>query len=602
MRRSCSASRWITPLMLLLICSSATPISGQETETFMDDLLAIKSMRKAFSMYTWAGDPCFPFAWPGLQCDVAAARVVAIDLRSRGLNGFIPTTIKSLTALKFLDLSNNKFNGTVPEELGLLPSLATLALDNNNFCGWIPQPLLNRSSFSFSGNPLLCRPGDPCDSAARCITYPDPPAFTKEAKKSAGLNLVIGAIIGGCIVAGIIGGLFVCFYVRSQRKKKSLTLLPETCKEIEAKQSRDKASYHSSSRPHHSSAASRSDDILNVILSPFRRSWDAQTKTVTLSQAAGYIPRADIVTATQNFATKIGEGGYGPVYKGTLSNGKAVAVKVNKINSQGTEEFANEVGLLTRIHHRNLVSLLGFCEDGDERFLLYEFQEKGALNNLLWGPESEKNPLDWKTRLDIALNAAKGLEYLHTGCDPKVIHRDVKSSNILVDDKFVAKVADFGISKATPEGGSISAYSARVRGTPGYVDPEYLITQRFSSKSDVYSFGVVLMEIIAGCRPQATLQDGTRFQIVDLFTEVLSTGDIFGVADTALEKKFNPESMWRVADLAFSSVDKEGAKRPDMSHIVKGLAEAIELENSYDPAAPPPTRSWSRAVTLKLPR
>ncbi|KAL3698500.1 hypothetical protein R1sor_012576 [Riccia sorocarpa] len=593
-RRSSSASTWITPLVVVLICSSATPIAGQA--------LALKSLRKAFSMYGWAGDPCFPYPWSGLQCDTAAARVISIDLRSRGLRGFIPTTVKALTALKYLDLSNNKFNGTIPEVLGVLPNLSSLALDNNNFCGWIPQPLLNRTSFSFSGNPRLCRPGDTCDSAD-CITYPDPLALTTEDKKSSGLNLILGAVIGGCVVLGILGGLFICFYVRARRSKKLSTLLPDNSKEMEAKLSRDKPSYHSASTVHNSKTASRSEDILNVILSPFRRSWDAPTNTGTqLSQAAGYIPRADIVTATQNFAIQIGEGSYGPVYKGILSNGKQVAVKVNKFSSQGTEEFVNEVALLTRIHHRNLVGLLGFCEDGDERFLLYEFQEKGALSSLLWGPESEKNPLDWKTRLDIALNAAKGLEYLHTGCDPKVIHRDVKSSNILVDDKFMAKVADFGISKETPEGGSNSGYSARVRGTPGYVDPEYLLSQRFSAKSDVYSFGVVLMEIIAGCRPQATMQDGTKFNIVELFADVLSTGDIFGVADSALEKKFNPESVWKLADLAYCSTEKEGAKRPDMSQVVRGITEAIELENSYDPAGPPPTRSWSRAVTLKLPR
>ncbi|KAG6542733.1 hypothetical protein Mapa_015808 [Marchantia paleacea] len=593
-RRSLSTSSWITQLALLLLSSCCLPSSGQSgTGSPEGDVAALRSITTAFHMTSqWTGAPCDSPPWLGVSCNAKTHRVARIDLNAEGISGFIPTTIKDLTALEYLDLSNNNFSGPIPNELASISSLLTLSLDNNNFCGRIPDGLLsNRSTFSWSGNPSLCEPGVLCDTAG-CIAQADRSATPPSSENSAGMSLIIGAVIGGLVVLGLLGGLFTCFYLRSRKRKTRTISLPLVdYKQAEAKAAKENLSF----------SPSRSDDFQNTTPSPFLQPVESYT-SATLSQAAGYISKQEIVTATNNFSKQIGEGGYGPVYWGVLANGKEVAVKVNKILDQGTQEFVNEVGLLTRVHHRNLVTLLCFCECRDERFLVYEYQARGTLSDLLCGKKAEEHPLDWPTRLDIALNAAKGLEYLHTGCNPKIIHRDVKSNNILIDSNFVAKVADFGISKAAPDNDGTNAFSTLVRGTPGYVDPEYVVSQKLSTKSDVYSFGIVLMELIAGCRPYGQNKDGTMFNITMMVREALAMGNILSIADPALKKvkEFNPESMWRVADIAFSSADREGNKRPDMTQVVRGLTEAIELERSYDPNAPPDALSYRRTTTFNM--
>lgn len=590
-RRGLSTSSWITQLALLLLSSCCLPSSGQsETGSPDGDVAALRSIRTAFQMTgKWFGAPCDSPPWLGVNCNATTQRVELIDLKARGISGFIPSTIKDLTALKYLDLSNNKIGGPIPNALASISSLLTLSLDNNSFCGRIPDGLLpERSDFSWSGNPSLCEPGDLCDTAG-CIAQADPPR-SAGSEQSGGMNLIIGAVIGGLVVLGLLGGLFItCFYLRS-RKSRTISLPVVDYKQAGAKAANENLSV----------SPSRSDDFQNTTPSPFPQPVENYTNA-TLSQAAGYISKQEIVTATNNFSRQIGEGGYGPVFWGVLANGKEVAVKVNKILDQGTQEFVNEVGLLTRVHHRNLVTLLCFCECGDERFLVYEYQARGTLSDLLCGKEAEKHPLDWPTRLDIALNAAKGLEYLHTGCNPTIIHRDVKSNNILIDSNFVAKVADFGISKATSDNDGTNAFSTLVRGTPGYVDPEYILSQRLSTKSDVYSFGIVLMELIAGCRPYGQNKDGTRFNISVMVREALSMGNILSIADPALKvMDFNPESMWRVADIAFSSANREGSKRPDMTQVVRGLTEAIALERSHDPNNPAEPPSFYRTTTFNM--
>ncbi|MCH82930.1 putative LRR receptor-like serine/threonine-protein kinase, partial [Trifolium medium] len=193
--------------------------------------------------------------------------------------------------------------------------------------------------------------------------------------------------------------------------------------------------------------------------------------------------------------------GYGKVYKGILSNGTVVAIKRAQQGSlQGEKEFLTEISILSRIHHRNLVSLVGYCDEEGEQMLVYEFMSNGTLRDHL-SVTSEK-PLTFAMRLKIALESAKGLVYLHTEAEPPIFHRDVKSSNILLDSKFTAKVADFGLSRLAPVPdvhGIIPGHvSTAVVGTPGYLDPEYFLTHAFTNKSDVYSLGVVFLELLTG--------------------------------------------------------------------------------------------------------
>ncbi|KAI3997842.1 hypothetical protein MKX01_036312 [Papaver californicum] len=204
--------------------------------------------------------------------------------------------------------------------------------------------------------------------------------------------------------------------------------------------------------------------------------------------------------ATNNFNTIIGQGGFGTVYKAQFGDGFVVAVKrMNKVSEQAENDFCREIELLGRLHHRHLVSLRGFCVDRRERFLMYEYMENGSLNDHLHS--TGKTPLSWQTRIQIAIDVANALDYLHSYCEPPLCHRDIKSSNILLDENFVAKVADFGLAHASKTGAiSIEPVNTDIRGTPGYMDPKYAVNEELTEKSDVYSYGVLLLELVSGRR------------------------------------------------------------------------------------------------------
>ncbi|KAJ0658391.1 putative protein kinase RLK-Pelle-RLCK-VIIa-1 family [Helianthus annuus] len=208
----------------------------------------------------------------------------------------------------------------------------------------------------------------------------------------------------------------------------------------------------------------------------------------------------ELAASTQNFraANLIGEGGFGSVYKGRLESGKLVAVKKLNLNgSQGNQEFIVEVLMLSLLRHSNLVTLIGYCTDGDQRLLVYEYMPLGSLESHLFDLEPYQEPLDWQTRLKIAVGAARGLEYLHCKANPPVIYRDLKSSNILLDRDFNPKLSDFGLAKLGPVGDHTHV-STRVMGTYGYCAPDYAMSGKLTIKSDIYSFGVVLLELITG--------------------------------------------------------------------------------------------------------
>ncbi|XP_077231009.1 putative serine/threonine-protein kinase PBL21 isoform X2 [Tasmannia lanceolata] len=208
----------------------------------------------------------------------------------------------------------------------------------------------------------------------------------------------------------------------------------------------------------------------------------------------------ELAIATRNFraADLIGEGGFGRVYKGILDTGQIVAIKqLNRDGLQGNQEFVVEVLMLSLLHHANLVNLIGYCADGDQRLLVYEYMPMGSLENHLFGMQPDREPLGWNTRMKIAVGAARGLEYLHVEANPPVIYRDLKSANILLDNDFNPKLSDFGLAKLAPVGDKTHV-STRVMGTYGYCAPEYAMSGKLTLKSDIYSFGVVLLELISG--------------------------------------------------------------------------------------------------------
>ncbi|OEL16367.1 putative leucine-rich repeat receptor-like serine/threonine-protein kinase [Dichanthelium oligosanthes] len=267
----------------------------------------------------------------------------------------------------------------------------------------------------------------------------------------------------------------------------------------------------------------------------------------------------------------IGQGGYGKVYRGVLADGTVVAIKRAQQDSlQGSKEFFTEIELLSRLHHRNLVSLLGYCDEEDEQMLVYEFMPNGNLREHL--SARAKVPLDFPMRLRIALGSSRGILYLHTEADPPIYHRDIKASNILLDSKFVAKVADFGLSRLAPlpetEGSAPGHVSTVVKGTPGYLDPEYFLTHKLTDKSDVYSLGVVFLELLTGMQPISHGRNIVR--------EVLAanqSGMIFSVVDNRMGS-YPAECVERFAALALRCCQDETDSRPSMVEVVREL-EAI---------------------------
>ncbi|KAK9990911.1 hypothetical protein SO802_025896 [Lithocarpus litseifolius] len=276
-----------------------------------------------------------------------------------------------------------------------------------------------------------------------------------------------------------------------------------------------------------------------------------------------------IETITENYKTLIGEGGFGSVYRGTILDGHEVAVKVRSaMSTQGTWEFENELNLLSEIRHENLVPLLGYCSEKDQQILVYPFMSNGSLQDRLYACLNEYFHYS-------------GLTYLHTFPGSSIIHRDVKSSNILLDHSMCAKAADFGFSKYAPQERDSNA-SLEVRGTAGYLDPEYYTTQQLSAKSDVFSFGVVLLEIAKSYFRESRIDE---------------------IVDPGIKGGYHAEAMWRVMEVALSCIESYATYRPCMTDIVRELEDALIIENNaseYMKSIDSLTKSNSNRFSLVL--
>ncbi|XP_075654089.1 putative receptor-like protein kinase At5g24010 [Castanea sativa] len=299
------------------------------------------------------------------------------------------------------------------------------------------------------------------------------------------------------------------------------------------------------------------------------------------------ISLGEIVYATKNFNAKflIGEGGFGKVYKGTLRDGTKVAVKRSEArHGQGIEEFQTEIIVLSQIRHRHLVSLIGYCDEGSEMILVYEFMEKGTLREHLYhsndNSETTSSPseLSWKQRLEICIGAATGLRYLHTGPAGGIIHRDVKSTNILLDENFVPKVADFGLSKSgVPDPEHLTM---AVKGSFGYLDPEYLVTLQLTEKSDVYSFGVVLLEILCARPAINNLLPLEEMNLAEWGMLWQRKGQLEKIIDPVLVGKIKPSSLRKFGETAEKCLKTNSADRPKMHEVLYDLQYALMLQET----------------------
>ncbi|CAL5187876.1 unnamed protein product [Lathyrus oleraceus] len=285
----------------------------------------------------------------------------------------------------------------------------------------------------------------------------------------------------------------------------------------------------------------------------------------------------ELEDATNAFAPDnvIGEGGYGIVYHGILKDNTQIAVK-NLLNNRGQaeREFKVEVEAIGRVRHKNLVRLLGYCAEGAHRMLVYEFVDNGNLEQWLHGDVGPSSPLTWEIRMNIILGTAKGLTYLHEGLEPKVVHRDIKSSNILLSKQWNSKVSDFGLAKLlSPDSSYITT---RVMGTFGYVAPEYASTGMLNERSDVYSFGILIMEVITGRNPVEYSRPAEEVNLVEWLKKMVGNRNPEGVLDPKLPEKPTSRALKRVLLVALRCTDPNAQKRPKMGHVI----HMLEAEDS----------------------
>ncbi|KAI8001375.1 putative receptor-like protein kinase [Camellia lanceoleosa] len=303
--------------------------------------------------------------------------------------------------------------------------------------------------------------------------------------------------------------------------------------------------------------------------------------SVASARVGRWFTLAEIKAATDNFddSLVVGVGGFGKVYKGEIEDGTLVAIKrANPQSEQGLAEFETEIEMLSRLRHRHLVSMIGFCEEQNEMILVYEYMSNGTLRSHLFG--SGLPPLSWKQRLEVCIGAARGLHYLHTGSDQGIIHRDVKTTNILLDENFIAKVADFGLSKNGPAL-EHTHVSTAVKGSFGYLDPEYFRRQQLTEKSDVYSFGVVLLEVVCARAVINPSLPKDQINLAEWAMRWQRQRSLETIIDPHLKRKYSSESLKKFGEIAEKCLADEGKSRPTMGEVLWHLEYVLQIHQAW---------------------
>ncbi|CAL4901103.1 unnamed protein product [Urochloa decumbens] len=505
-------------------------IATDNAGTNSQDASAMMAIKEKYRVQkNWVGDPCLErtLKWDGLTCSYpisGSPRITGVNMSFSGLNGEISSTFANLKAVQFVDLSHNNLTGSIPDAFSQLPSLTVLDLTGNQLSGSIPPGLQRKIqdgslNLIYADNPNLCTDSDSCQTAKG------------KGKLAIYVAVPIALVLALAVVIALLFSL-----LRLKRR----------------------GSVNNPAKPR------------NETLKGHVPSGDEQGHS-SLHLENRRFTYKDLEMITNNFQRVIGRGGFGYVYEGFLEDGTQVAVKLrSQSSSQGVKEFLTEAQILIRVHHKNLVSMIGYCKDGKYMALVYEYMSEGTLQEHIAG-----NHLTWRQRLRIALESALGLEYLHKGCNLPLIHRDVKTTNILLNAKLEAKVADFGLSRAFNHISTHVSTNTLV-GTPGYVDPEYQATMQPTTKSDVYSFGVVLLELITGKLP--ILHNPQPTTVIQWTRQHLARGDIEGVLDARMRGNHDVNSVWKATEIALQCTAQASAQRPTMTDVVAQLQECLALE------------------------
>ncbi|KAF7803693.1 BRASSINOSTEROID INSENSITIVE 1-associated receptor kinase 1 [Senna tora] len=465
--------------------------------------------------------------------------LVSLDLYLNNLNGPIPDTLGNLKKLRFLRLNNNSLSGGIPMSLTNVASLQVLDLSNNQLEGEIP---VNGSfslftPISYQNNPRLIQK-----------SVPAPPISPTPSAPSG--NSATGAIAGGVAAGAALLFAAPAIALAYCRKRK-----PE-------------------------------DYFFDVPAE--------EDPEVHLGQLKKF-PLRELQVATDNFSNKniLGRGGFGKVYKGRLTDGSLVAVKrLKEERTQGGElQFQTEVEMISLAVHRNLLRLRGFCMTPTERLLVYPFMANGSVASCLRERPESLPPLEWPVRKRIALGSARGLAYLHDHCDPKIIHRDVKAANILLDEEYEAVVGDFGLAKLMNY--KDTHVTTAVRGTIGHIAPEYLSTGKSSEKTDVFGYGVMLLELITGQRAfdLARLANDDDVMLLDWVKGLLKDKKLETLVDADLQGNYNEEEVEQLIQVALLCTQGSPMERPKMSEVVRML-EGDGLAEKWD--------QWQKEETFRL--
>ncbi|CAN6453179.1 unnamed protein product [Victoria cruziana] len=491
----------------------------------------------------------------------------SVLLQNNAISGPIPADIGKLQKLQTLDLSGNRFSGSIPDSLGELKNLNYLRLNNNSLSGPCPESLSNikgltlvdlsynnlsgslpnisARTFDVVGNPLICGSDSHNCSTVSQDPVSFPPDPSQAGSESGGsrkhkVAVAFGATLGSVVLIVIVAGLLLWWRHRHNQQ----------------------------------------------IFFDVNEQYDPEF-------CLGHLKRfsfRELRIATGDFSSKniLGRGGFGIVYKGCLQDGTLVAVKrLKDANAVGGEvQFQTEVEMISLAIHRNLLRLCGFCTTANERILVYPYMPNGSVASRLKDNMHGKPALDWPIRKRIALGTARGLVYLHEQCDPKIIHRDVKAANILLDEDFEAVVGDFGLAKLLDH--QDSHVTTAVRGTVGHIAPEYLSTGQSSEKTDVFGFGILLLELITG---QKALDfgrvAGQKGVMLDWVKKLHQENKLNQMVDKDLKNNFDRVELEEIVQVALLCTQYHPANRPKMSDVLRmlegdGLAERWEASQRVE--------------------